>query len=222
MGIKENNDKISSFRNNDEVCIFSDSKILYKLAGENVWYLLDYDGNTLVRTKPDGTEEFSTVDFYDMEGEPFAVEFGQLLHGLFVIKFVCEKDGYQIEQFYEISPSGFTYKPHNDSDYQRFGIDYRFNKNYSVIDFLRRHVSGFKSKERLDLLYDVAKSKLMDDYDKFMKTKSRGPYKMRESIYLTNARKLTKRYFEVLEYIKKQQIKKETKLQNQPHLTEPS
>ena len=213
MEYKDTSDKISSFKNNDEVCVFSDSKILYKLAGENVWYLLDYDRNTLVRTKPDGTEEFSSVDFYDMEGEPFSVEFGELLHGLFVVKFLCEKDGNQIEQFYEISPSGFTYKPQNNSIYHRLGINRRLNENYSVNDFLHRHVSGFKSKERLDLLYDVAMSRLMDDYNKFIQTKSRGPYKLRESVYLTNARKMARRYFEILDYIKRQQIKKETKLQ---------
>lgn len=71
-----NREKVEEFKNNDVICIFTDDKILYKLTGENVWFLLDYNGNPINRITPDGINEFSNVDFYDMEGDTFAVEFG--------------------------------------------------------------------------------------------------------------------------------------------------
>lgn len=214
MENKDNNDKTSLFKNNDKFCDFFNNKILYKLSGENVWYLLDYDGNTIVRTRPDGVEEFSLVDFYDMEGEPISVEFSGFNEGFMVSKFLCEKEGEQSVQIYEISPSGFTFKQQYPDKYQRLGLDYRFRKWLTSNDFLHIHVSGFKSKERLDFLYDIAKSKLMKGYEETVKNRPRrGTYKQRESVYFTAAKQMTRRYFEILEYIKKQQIKKENKQQ---------
>ena len=184
--------------------------------------MLDYDGNPIIRTRPEGVEELSNVNFYDMEGEPFSVEFGQFIEGFMTVKFLCEINGEKKEQFYEISPSGFTFKPPITDSYQRLGLDYRFNNHLSPSDFFHKHVSCFKTKERLDFLYDIANCNLAKAHEEFIQNKQRGPYKGRESIYFTNARNMLKRYFEVLAYIKKQQAKKETKLQEKQNQTEPN
>lgn len=199
-----NREKVELFKNQDLIYLFKDDNILYKLAGENVWYLLDYDANTLVRKRPDGVEEFALVDFYEMDGEPFFVEFGQFKEGFMVAKFLCEKDGKQVEQFYEISPSGFTYKSQFPEVYHNKGIDWRVIKCPSPKDFIFKHVSCFKRKERLDFLFDVVNCKSIEDHEEMLKHKDKkGLYEQQEMINNIFAEKMVDRYFDVLEYFER-------------------
>ena len=216
-----NREKVELFKKQDLIYFFKDDKILYKLAGENVWFLLDYDANTLLRKRPDGVEEIASVDFYEMEGEPFSVEFGQFKEGFMVAKFVCEKDGKQVEQFYEISPSGFTYKSQVPEIYHNKGVDWRVIKCPSPKDFIFKHVSCFKSKERLDFLFDVVNCKNIEEREEIFKHKSKNrSYKQQETINDILVEKMVDRYFDVLECLKRKQQKQEIESQENQNKSE--
>ena len=94
INTQKKNEQITALKNAEIISKFSDGKFLFKIAGENVWYLVDSNGNTIPRTRPDGTEEFSTIDFYEMSGNPYYFELGQFKEGFIVAKLLSEKNRY--------------------------------------------------------------------------------------------------------------------------------
>ncbi len=186
------------FKNVELVNSFYNGQVIIKLAGENVWYLLNRNGETGVRTNPQGENEFSRVEFYDMEGEPYMVELSDFSEGFMVVGFSCNKDGEEVENFYEVSPFGYTQKcPSNK--YQMEDVERRTGKWFSAEDFLGRPVESFESKQQLDFLFDVAKESLMNDYKEMCKNCQEQAAEKKE-FYFSVAEKMTKKYAEVLGY----------------------
>ena len=204
-------EQIEKFKNTEIVSKFDDNKFIFKIAGENIWYLVDANGNTIPRIRANGTEEFSTVDFYDMAGEPYSVEFGQLKEGYLVAKILTEQDGMELENYYGISPSGYAYKSTSSGFYQRFGLNFRLDEQLTAREFIRIPVWDFRCKEYLDFLYDIAQNHLITAFNKFLQTKPKGSYKQRERIYFTAAKNMSERYAFVQNYLEKKEKKQGTK-----------
>ena len=184
------------FKNVELVNGFYGGQFLMKLAGENVWFLVNRNGETGVRTNPQGENEFSRVEFYDMEGEPYMVELSEFDEGFMVVGFSCNKDGKESENFYEVSPFGYVQKcPQNK--YQMTTVERRAGKWFSAEDFLNKPAKSFENKQQLDFLFDVAKEHLMNGY-KAMCQNGQEPIAEKKEYYFSAAKKMTERYAEVL------------------------
>ena len=184
------------FKNAEINYTFNNGQFIMKLAGENVWCLINRNGDTCVRTNQNGENEFSRVDFYDMDGEPYMVEFSEFNEGFMVVGFNCNKDGKETENFYEVSPFGFTQKC-PAGKYQMTDVERRSGKWFSAEDFLSKPISSFESKQQLDFLFDVAKGHLMNSYKEDCQN---GKAIEIEEKYFLIAEKMTKKHTEVLSY----------------------
>ena len=220
INTQKKNEQITALKNAEIISKFSDGKFLFKIAGENVWYLVDSNGNTIPRTRPDGTEEFSTIDFYEMSGNPYYFELGQFIEGFIVAKLLSEKNGSENENYYKVSPSGYAYKT-NSTLYKRFGLNYRLDEQISCRDFLRIPVWDFNSKEHLDFLFDIAQNHLLETYNRFLKSRTTRQNKQRERTFHTAAKHMAERYAFVNEYLEKRRLKQETKASQDVSSQEP-
>ena len=214
------NSKTNSFKNIDIVCKFADGNFIYKIAGENKWYIINSEGNVIVRTNPSGENEFAEVDFYDMVGEPIGLEFGAFADGFMVVRIVSNKDGTAHNNFYEISPSGYTYNATKTKGelFSKFGLNYRSQKEPETLVNKRpvsiKHINFgyFHSIKHLELIYDIAQHSLMQSYDKFIESKKNSQSKVRTQVYVSAANTISKRYSFLKESLEKRQLKHAKKL----------
>ena len=79
------------FMNAEIVTPFIDGNFLMKIAGENKWYVVDGNGNVVVRGKPDGNYEFSEVDLPAKRSEITSAEFGDFVSGTMMVALGNEK-----------------------------------------------------------------------------------------------------------------------------------
>ena len=217
--MENNTTIIDAFKNSEIASRMSDNTYLFKLAGENIWYVVDGQGHTLVRTRPDGTNEFATVDFYDMVGEPYNFQSGFFKDGILVMKFICKHNGQDIDNYYEISPSGYTFNTTKTrgSQYSKLGVNYRTETMPTSMVSKRplaiQHVDckSIHTQEYLDVIYDVAVHTLMQGYDKFKKEHPRKTPRSTEKSYATAAKNIMKRYEFIKSSIERRTLKTDNK-----------
>lgn len=166
--------KFNAFKNDPAYIALTDDLILMKISGENSWILINGNADTLIRVNPEGKEEIAEVNFYDMVGEPYDLKISNFKNGIAVVKFICEKNGKPIENFYELSQSGYTFnatKTRGES-YSKNGIDYRYEKSPSTIvskrprDIQLINPKYIPSEQYLNMIYDIAQCTAIDKYNK--------------------------------------------------------
>ena len=212
--------KTESFKNTALDSKFVDGNYLYKIAGENKWYIINSDGNVIVRSKPNGEVEFAEVDFYDMVGEPIGIEIGAFTDGFMAVRIVCNENDTLHNNFYEISPSGYTYNATKTKGelFSKFSLNYRSQKEPETLVNKRpvsiKHINygHFHSIKHLDLIYDIAQHSLMQSYDRFIESKKNSQSKVRTQVYVSAANTISKRYNFLKESLEKRQLKHAKKL----------
>lgn len=207
-----------SFHKDEILNAFIDGNYIIKLGGEDVWYLINSRGETIVRTTPEGKYEFAEVDFYGMVGEPYFLEFSSFKDGIVVAKFLCNDNGNQVYNFYEISPMGYTYnttKTRGDA-YLKNGVEFRSQElptsivDKKPINIKNIELMNINSQEYLKVVYDVSMYRLKKGYESFVDGLNK-PSNVKERTFFTVARNIQKRYEFLKDAIERKKIKQNEK-----------
>lgn len=175
----ENQTKIEEFRNSELVVPFVDGNLLMKIAGENKWYVVNEKGDVVVRTRPDGTSEFSEVNFELPNGEPIDVEFGDFVGGSVRGVFTLKDGDKTIKEYVAISPSGYTVRFGEKlaKEPATNGLNYRDKYDDEVgltrypRTFVNFKVKYIDSLDEVDYLFDIAQYHLIKQYEEFCKNR---------------------------------------------------
>ena len=216
-----------SFRNTEIIVPFLNDSFVYKLAGENVWYVVNSEGNVVVRNKQDGTNEFAEIDFELGEGvEIQDVEFQGIDSGVLLVKLSGKKHDSNFEQHYMVSPSGYAMKDYYPIYHQsrtfkvpRFKVQDIYDNPIEFETLYSHYVSDMKD---LDFYYDVAQYALVNmlnnleserqNYLTGEKTKtlsSENEYHRRLLGIERSARRIKKKYGELSESVQRRMARRE-------------
>lgn len=217
--------KIKDFQDAELVVPFIDGTFIMKIAGENKWYVVNEKGDVVVRTRPDGTNEFSEVDM-EIDGVTmYDIEFGNFIGGMMVAKTFGVSNDQQPEiNYVGISPSGYTLNYGLADDFEKEGINSErqywyttriFNSAYSFLSVPSR---TYDDIEQVVFRYDIAQYAIVRDFNDlesqrqhFLRTgeekseKANKTYRRELSKFATLAKNLRKRYETLLEIVPRKQ-----------------
>lgn len=230
----ENSNQVNTveeyFKQSEIVVPFIDGNYIMKIAGENKFYIVDTNGNVVVRTKGTGENEFSEVNLSLRKGKMSSANFGRFEAGTMLVELSGDDNGEQVVDYMMITPSGRTKRLFNACSRNGLNTEKKFWVSSQINDSPRRFVNllarDLESLDEMEFYFDIAQYSLIKQFEELESSRkafvesgepktdrSESEYRKSLAKIETSARQIKKRYDELTVLIPRRIARQEAQAQ---------